>query len=294
MLLQRVITASVLAPLVVLAIFKLPHLYFSFIWAAVLLIGAWEWANLADVKSTVIKVLFLLIMLIPMAVLQFWTQTLEIIAQIANWPEVRTQSGLIEWLVVPPVMFWLWVMIKIRKAGGDLLTISLTTTKKLLLGGFILISAWLFLSRLIVLEEPGMTMYLFILIWAADIGAYFTGKKFGKTKLAVEISPGKTLEGMYGALASAVVVSIVFTLYYDMWVLYIADFVLLSVITVLVSIYGDLFFSAAKRIRGVKDSGTILPGHGGILDRLDSVIAAIPVFYAGAWLIRWMGQGIVT
>jgi len=294
MLLQRVITASVLAPLVVLAIFKLPHLYFSLIWAAVLLVGAWEWTNLAGVKSTVIKVLFLLLMLIPMAILQFWTQTLELIAQMANWPEVRTQSGLIEWLVVPPVLFWLWVMIKIRKAGGDLLATSMTMTKKLLLGGFLLISAWLFLSRLIVLEEPAMTMYLFILIWAADIGAYFTGKKFGKTKLAVEISPGKTLEGMYGALASAVVVSIAFTVYYDMWVLYIADFVLLSVITVLVSIYGDLFFSAAKRIRGVKDSGTILPGHGGILDRLDSVIAAIPVFYAGAWLIRWMGQGIVT
>ncbi|MDC9729090.1 MAG: phosphatidate cytidylyltransferase [Methyloprofundus sp.] len=292
MLLQRVITASVLAPLVVLAIFQLPHLYFSLLWAAVLLAAAWEWTNLADVKSTLVKVLFLVLMLIPMAILQFWTQTLEIIAQLANWPEVRTQSGLIEWLVVPPVLFWLWIMTKIRKAGGDLLEIQMSTTKKLLLGAFVLLSAWLFLARLIVLEEPVMTLYLFVLIWSADIGAYFAGKKFGMTKLAIEISPGKTLEGMYGALISAVVVSLCFTLYFDMWVLYIADFILLSVITVLVSIYGDLFFSAAKRIRGVKDSGAILPGHGGLLDRLDSVIAAIPVFYAGAWLIRWMGQGV--
>lgn len=291
MLLQRVITASILAPLVVLAIFQLPHLYFSFLWAAVMLAAAWEWTNLADVKSVLLKIVFLVLMLIPMAILQFWPQTLEIIAQIANWPEVRAQSGLIEWLVVLPVLFWLWVMTKIRKAGGDLLEIKMSTTKKLLLGAFILLSAWLFLSRLIVLEEPAMTLYLFVLIWSADIGAYFAGKKFGITKLAIEISPGKTLEGMYGALISAVVVSLVFTLYFDMWVLYIADFVLLSVITVLVSIYGDLFFSAAKRIRGVKDSGTILPGHGGLLDRLDSIIAAIPVFYAGAWLIRWMGLG---
>jgi phosphatidate cytidylyltransferase len=291
MLLQRIITASILAPLVVLAIFQLPHVYFSLIWAAVILVAAWEWTNLAQVKSLIIKILFLLLMLIPMATLHFWTQILEIIAQLANWPEVRNQSGLIEWLVVPPALFWLWVMTKIRKAGGDLLEIKMTIPKKLFLGAFILISAWFFLSRLIVLEEPAMTLYLFILIWSADIGGYFAGKKFGKTKLAIEISPGKTLEGVYGALISAVVVSLVFTLYFDMWVLYLADFVMLSVITVLVSIYGDLFFSAAKRIRGVKDSGTILPGHGGLLDRLDSMIAAIPVFYAGAWLIRWMGLG---
>jgi len=288
MLLQRVITASVLAPLVVLAIFKLPHLYFSFIWAAVLLAAAWEWTNLAEVKSILLKVVFLLLMLIPMALLQFWPQTLELIAQLANWPEVRTQSGLIEWLVIPAVIFWFWVMIRIRKAGAGLLETKLTMIKKLLLGAFILISAWLFLSRLIVLEEPAMTLYFFVLIWSADIGAYFAGKKYGKTKLAIEISPGKTLEGMYGALASALIVAIVFTQFFGFSPISVADFVMLSIVTVLVSIYGDLFFSAAKRIRGVKDSGTILPGHGGLLDRLDSVIAAVPVFYAGVWFIRWM------
>jgi len=288
MLLQRVITASVLAPLVVLAIFQLPHLYFSGIWAAVLLVAAWEWTNLAEVKSTAIKVLFLVLMLIPMSILQFWTQTLEIIAQLANWPEVRTQSGLIEWLVVPGVLFWFYVMLKIRKAGEGLLETEMSTAKKLFLGGFILLSAWLFLARLIVLEEPSMTMFFFVLIWSADIGAYFVGKKFGRTKLAIEISPGKTLEGMYGALASAFVVSLIFTLFFGFTAISIADFIMLSIITVLVSIYGDLFFSAAKRIRGVKDSGTILPGHGGLLDRLDSVIAAVPVFYAGVWFIRWM------
>ena len=131
-------------------------------------------------------------------------------------------------------------------------------------------------------------MYFFVLIWSADIAAYFAGKKFGKTKLAIEISPGKTLEGLYGALVSAVVVGLCFTLSFGFSVMSISDFLMLSVITVLVSVYGDLFFSAAKRIRGVKDSGTILPGHGGLLDRLDSVIAAIPVFYAGIWFIRWM------
>jgi phosphatidate cytidylyltransferase len=288
MLLQRVITASVLAPLVVVAIFFLPHLYFSIIWGVIMLMAAWEWANLADVKSITGKVLFLLALLPAMLFLHFWTQFLEIVTQFADYPEIRKYSGAIETLMIPIVLFWFRMMFKIRKSGAELLENKQSTGKKLFIGGFVLVSAWFFLSRLMVLEEPAMTLYLFLLIWAADIAAYFAGKKFGITKLAIEISPGKTIEGMYGALAAAVVMGLCFTLYFGFSALSIIDFVLLSLITVLVSIYGDLFFSVAKRVRGVKDSGTILPGHGGILDRLDSVIAAIPVFYAGVWFIRWM------
>ncbi|SMG62455.1 phosphatidate cytidylyltransferase [methanotrophic bacterial endosymbiont of Bathymodiolus sp.] len=223
-----------------------------------------------------------------MLFLHFWTQFLEIVTQFADYPEIRKYSGAIETLMIPIVLFWFRMMFKIRKSGAELLENKQSTGKKLFIGGFVLVSAWFFLSRLMVLEEPAMTLYLFLLIWAADIAAYFAGKKFGITKLAIEISPGKTIEGMYGALAAAVVMGLCFTLYFGFSALSIIDFVLLSLITVLVSIYGDLFFSVAKRVRGVKDSGTILPGHGGILDRLDSVIAAIPVFYAGVWFIRWM------
>lgn len=288
MLLQRVITASVLAPLVVLAIFYLPHLYFSLLWGIVLLIAAWEWANLAEVKSTTGKILFLFAMLLPMVFLHFWTQFLEVVTQLTNYPEIRKYSGLIEYLMLPAVLFWLWIMFKIRQAGSDYLQIQISTGRKLFIGGFVLVAAWFFLSRLIVLEAPAMTLYLFLLIWAADIGAYFSGKKFGRTKLAIEISPGKTVEGMYGAMLAAAIMGVALSLFYGYPFLITLDFILLSLITTLVSIYGDLFFSAAKRIRGVKDSGTLLPGHGGLLDRLDSIIAAIPVFYAGVWLIRWM------
>ena len=288
MLLQRVITASILAPLVALAVFKLDHLYFSILWAVIMLIAAWEWANLAEVKSFLGKLAFLFALLLPMLFLHFWTNILEIITQLTDYPEIRSYSGVIELLMIPIVLFWFWMMLKIRKSGAELLEMQLGQGKKLFIGGFVLVSAWFFLTRLMILEEPPMTMYLFLLIWAADVAAYFAGKKFGITKLAIEISPGKTVEGMYGAVASAIVMGLCFTLYFNFSTLTIIDFILLSVITVMVSIYGDLFFSAAKRIRGVKDSGSILPGHGGILDRLDSFIAAIPVFYAGVWFIRWM------
>jgi phosphatidate cytidylyltransferase len=133
-------------------------------------------------------------------------------------------------------------------------------------------------------------MYFLILIWAADISAYFAGKKWGTTQLAPEISPGKTVAGMYGALIAGTVWAAIFIGYYGyrdgfVWIR-IFDFILLSVLTVLISIYGDLFVSVVKRQRGVKDSGSLLPGHGGVLDRIDSLIAAIPFFYAGVYLIQ--------
>jgi len=164
-----------------------------------------------------------------------------------------------------------------------------------------LLSAWMFLSKLRAYYGPGMVIYFLLLIWAADISAFFAGKTWGKDKLAPEISPGKTVQGMYGALISAAVCGIGFTIYG--WItatqpeqadsgalrflngLVWTDMLILSVMTVLISIYGDLFFSLIKRKKGVKDSGNLLPGHGGVLDRVDSIIAAAPFFYAGILLI---------
>lgn len=179
-------------------------------------------------------------------------------------------------------------MVLIRKSSDMLLELKISTFYKMLIGWFVLLAGWMFLARLRLLEAPVMTMYFLLLIWAADIAAYFTGKKFGKIKLSEEISPGKTIEGMYGALAAAVICGICLGLFFGFPLIRITDFVLLSLITVMVSIYGDLFFSLVKRKHGVKDSGSILPGHGGLLDRLDSVIAAAPIFYAGVWFIRWI------
>ena len=285
MLLKRIITASVLALLIALAVFILPKDYFSLVIGLIALLAAWEWSNLVGVTSPVKRVLLLLALILPMLVIQFWTQILELVAQIFDWPDVRDYSGILEWLVIPPVLFWILVMILIRNTPQGLLNLQLKTRYKVLIGWFILLSAWMFLSRLRNLFEAEMTMYFLILIWAGDISAYFAGKKWGVTKLAPEISPGKTVAGMYGALIAGLVCAVALSLIYGFNLMIASDFMLLSVLTVLISIYGDLFVSVVKRQRGVKDSGSLLPGHGGVLDRIDSMIAAIPFFYGCIYFI---------
>jgi phosphatidate cytidylyltransferase len=285
MLLKRILTASVLAFLIALAVFKLPMEYFSLVIGLITLLAAWEWSNLAGITSLFKRIVFLLVLILPMLGIQFWTQILELIAQTVDWPDVRDYSGILEWLVIPPVLFWILVMILIRNTPTGVLNLTLKTGYKALIGWFILLSAWMFLSRLRAFYGTEMTMYFLILIWVADISAYFVGKKWGTTKLAPDISPGKTVAGMYGALISGLVCAVVLSLIYGFQLMIAADFVLLSVLTVLISIYGDLFVSVVKRQRGVKDSGSLLPGHGGVLDRVDSMIAAIPFFYGCIYFV---------
>jgi len=136
-------------------------------------------------------------------------------------------------------------------------------------------------------QSPWWLMYLFGLVWGADSGAYFAGRKFGKHKLAPNVSPAKTLEGLAGGvLLTGVYALLVGTLALDLSVLGLLGFLLLSVFTVAASVQGDLLESMLKRRAGVKDSGTLLPGHGGVLDRIDSLLAAAPVFALGYW---WLG-----
>ncbi len=285
MLLQRIITASILASLIALGVFLLPIEYFSLLMAIIALIGGWEWCSLIGIRSPIKRGLFLVLMVIPMLGIQFWTQLLEVAATILDWTDIRTYSGALEWLVVAPVLFWILMMVMIRNSPGGILKLQLKMRYKVFIGWFILLATWMFMSRLRSFYGPEMTMYFLLLIWTADVAAYFVGKKYGTVKLSPEISPGKTVQGMYGALASGALCGGILCLIYLFPIMISADFVLLSALTVLISIYGDLFFSVVKRQRGVKDSGSILPGHGGILDRIDSIVAAAPFFYAGVFLI---------
>lgn len=133
--------------------------------------------------------------------------------------------------------------------------------------------------------SPWWLMYVFLLVWCADSGAYFVGSKFGRRKLAPNVSPNKSIEGLLGGLVTASLVAAFVGQYLQLSGLALSCFLLLSGLTVMASVLGDLFESMLKRRAGIKDSGRILPGHGGVLDRIDSLLSATPVFALGFWLL---------
>lgn len=139
-------------------------------------------------------------------------------------------------------------------------------------------------------SSPWWLMYLFLLVWGADSGAYFVGRKLGKRKLAPEVSPNKSIEGLVGGIVTvAIIIMIVQSKYLNLSYIEHALFLILSLITVFSSVLGDLFESMIKRRAGIKDSGRILPGHGGVLDRIDSLLAAAPFFAAGMYVLKLIG-----
>ncbi len=280
MLKNRILTALVLAPLAIAGILYLPDRWFALLWGVAIAVCAWEWSNLAGLTTIPTRAGFLTVCVGFMTSFQQWAGEMEL------W----------EWLAWPMVAFWFVLSILLREMPTKLLVIKYPIAVKLLVGFLVLVSAWILMVwTRINLGGSAQVLYLFMLVWVADIAAYFVGKRWGLTKLAPEISPGKTAEGLYGALVVIVLFSLaVAAVLYQTesgsfisfsWVK-LGYFILLSVVTVLFSVVGDLFESLVKRVGGVKDSGAILPGHGGLLDRLDSLIAAVSVFYAGSKLLE--------
>ena len=156
--------------------------------------------------------------------------------------------------------------------------------------GLVLVSAAVTAIFSVWQSSPWWLMYLFLLVWGADSGAYFVGRKLGKKKLAPDVSSNKSLEGLYGGVFTAMlIVVVVEVVYLDLSLAEHALFLILSVITVFSSVLGDLFESMIKRRAGIKDSGRILPGHGGVLDRIDSLLAAAPIFAAGIYVLKLLG-----
>jgi len=200
-------------------------------------------------------------------------------------------------LVIPLLVFWqslagvaMWILITIglffyRYSGNWPLL------ARVLLLGIGLDLLWICVHALLYLHAQyggEMLLFLLSLVWVADIGAYFSGRKFGRRKLAPAISPGKTIEGVIGGLCANLLWMLVIYQYAMGWGLTLVQFLVIGIATSLVSVVGDLFESVLKREAGVKDSGKSLPGHGGVLDRIDSVIAAAPVFVSGIFFAGQM------
>jgi phosphatidate cytidylyltransferase len=264
MLKARILTASILAPLLILAVLYLEEIWFAAAWGLVIALCAWEWSDLSGLSSLLHRVGFVLVTVALMASYQIWA------------------GYALDWLAWPVIVWWFVVSLALRQAPAKLLALRYPLAAKLSVGLLVLVSSWMLMVWSQVNLGRMQVLYLFFLVWLADIAAYFVGKKWGTTKLSPEISPGKTVEGAYGALAVVVVYAVSVGLFLDLDGLKIFDFVMLSALTLLVSIVGDLFESLAKRIRGVKDSGSILPGHGGLLDRVDSLVAAVSIYYGGS------------
>jgi len=268
MLASRLLTALVLVPLVFLAVLKLPAPGFAALAGLVVLGAGWELARLAALASVPARLLALLLLALLLAGLYVQKE--------ASWADLLLQ-GLAAWWLVNLVVLLSGRIQPHPIRGAHLL--------RLAAGMGFLAGAWLALVRLRGLEHgPELVMFFLVLIWLADSAAYFSGRNWGRRKLAPHISPGKTVEGALGALASAALFSLVPAI--TGWTsLSLPAAVLLGVATVAVSIGGDLWESVLKRERGFKDSGHVLPGHGGVLDRIDSQIAAAPFFLAGLWLL---------
>ncbi len=266
MLKNRILTALILAPLIIAAILYLPGVWFAVAFAAIILAGAWEWSDLSGLAATPGRVVYLVLLAALMYTGPHW------FAYVGDW---------LPWVVVG---WWIIVSVGIRRVPVKLLEIRYPVGLKLFIGAFVLLTAWIQMVWLRTNFGELSVLYLCLLIWVADIAAYFAGKKWGLTKLCPEISPGKTVEGLYAALLAVALFALGVGLFKQFKPMMIADFVFLSIVTAIISVVGDLFESLVKRIRGVKDSGAILPGHGGLLDRIDSLIAAVSVFYAGSAL----------
>lgn len=270
MLRTRLITAAIVLPLVVASIIWLPTPALAVLFGGLLAIGAWEWSGLMALSSKTAR-----------GVLAGLCTCIFAVCWVPAW---RAQIAV--WLLPLAVVWWLLAIVLLIRfpRGWDLSTgwpgFGATLGLLVLAAPFtalVALHAW---SR-----GAFLVLFLFVLIWAADTGAYFAGRAWGRAKLAPAVSPGKSREGAYGGIGLALVAAALGGWIFGFAGLQLLVFVLLGGVTAAVSIIGDLTVSMFKRQAGVKDSGNIFPGHGGVLDRLDSVFAAAPVFVLGLELI---------
>ena len=266
MLKQRVISGVVLILIVGLSVLKLASHWLALALAMVALAAAWEWSGMVA-RSLIARLFYMLVCALLMALVWY-----------------RLDENQVRFLMLAGSGYWVFILLLLSFYQSSWLGNYLLNSFLHYSGYFVITIGWLAMTALHK-QNPALLLFLLGLIWVADSTAYFAGKKFGRSKLAPALSPGKTREGMLVAMTGALAWSLL-----GLWLwrhelqLGLAVYcVMLCLLSALISVVGDLFESLLKRHAGKKDSGALIPGHGGVLDRIDSILAASPGFMLGCY-----------
>lgn len=267
---QRILTALLVTPIAIAIFLLLPTLALAALVGALCLVALWEWTRLSGMRSRPWRAV--LIGAAGLVMIGLWC----------------VRGSTVWWLVIAfGTLWWFLAVLWLRRFSFAAAPTVGNATIKICAGTLAVLPAWTAMMQLHGKQPAPHTwaLYSLVLVWAADTFAYAAGRTWGTTKLAPRISPGKTIAGVYGALAGSAVIALA-----GGWLLNVRGATLIALVAVgllavAFSIVGDLFESLVKRHAGVKDSGAMFPGHGGVFDRLDGVFAALPIFVLGTALL---------
>lgn len=288
MLKERVLSAIVMVIIAVGALFALSPLPFTLALSALVVVGMWEWAQFAGFKRPIARAI--------VAFVTFGLLLFPIMATTAQIQASRFITDETALLLFVSCIWWIVALGLVVSYPNSARFWEKSVSAKFIFGfctliPFLIGTLALRFYQYNVNEYQGLylLLYVFLLVWGADSGAYFVGRAFGKHKLAPKVSPGKSWEGAIGGIITSAVIALIFLQATPENVfgreLNTLAFILLSIITVAISILGDLSESMFKRQAGIKDSSNLIPGHGGVLDRIDSLTAAVPVFATGFFFL---------
>jgi len=267
----RILTAVILAPVAIALVFFAPMWMFRLTAALLMMIGCWEFHRLARLNNSATWLLYSL-------------QAGLIILMYLNWEKLGAYSGPV---LIAACIAWGLMFLRLagyrenQLAGRRFQVISFASALAAITFCWFAL-CWLRDQT----HGEYLILLLLIIIWAADVGAYFSGRALGKTKLAPLISPGKTWEGVIGGIILAGITALLLSRFVPGIERSLLPLMSLTAVTVLTSICGDLFISLHKRTVGLKDAGSLFPGHGGVLDRLDSLLPGSVFFALGIWILR--------
>jgi CDP-diglyceride synthetase len=274
MLIQRLLAALVLIPIVIAGLFFLSISNFAIVMLVIFALSSWEWAQFLHFTTKRSKSIFTILL----------TTLAAIIYYLPSY--VYLPINIFEIILLSSIAWWSVALVLVLSYPKSVKLWGTNFFNKLLFAFFTLMPFFIAMIQLRQInyglnsyEGAYWLLYILVLVWATDSGAYFAGRLWGKHKLAPSVSPGKTIEGLMGGVASSIIIGLL-VYYSHFFNAPFYPFMISSVVAIFASVLGDLTESMFKREANIKDSGHLIPGHGGILDRIDSLTAAMPIFAA--------------